>query len=190
MSEETRVRDPFESIRETWALGHALGGHGSIEQGLAMFDAAVAPRQLLTDAAQQRLIQRIVIAFVESALVPTGVRPELLGEVFTIRERVDAHDVAIVALDAILADSSPAVSTSERLAEAIAAHTGEHPDKCAAIAQSILASGAVDERAEVEAKALEAEAENWGDSEIPTVGVAWVKDALRGRAASIREGRA
>lgn len=56
-----------------------------------------------------------VKALVESAEVPTGVRGLLLGEVFTIREAVDAEPVVRVVLDAILAlttDGTP--SDTER----------------------------------------------------------------------------
>lgn len=85
------------------------------EQRDALLARFSVPSRPPINPEQRETLERAGIkALVESAEVPTGVRGLLLGEVFTIREAVDAEPVVRVILDAILPRlSAPSLDEKE-----------------------------------------------------------------------------
>jgi hypothetical protein len=116
-------------------------------------------------------------------------RDHLITLIHTSGQSLTVTESAAVA-DAILAEFRPVASTREQLAEVrIPSQIARDVNLPlgAAGADAVLASGAVEDRAEVEAEALESVANNDG------MGAAYLSAAqshvLRARAQSIREGR-
>lgn len=132
---------------------------------------ADAQREPLTEATREQLRILITQAVIN---VPVGV---------SLREEDDLGDYLA---EMILAEFRPVVSTREGLVAAIADAYEQKQWHYQGIASAILASGAVEDRAEVEAKALDDA--SWAHIR-DTSSPADVRDMLRARAARLREGR-
>lgn len=157
----------------------ALGGQAtrSVAHQLRTVIAA-AKRPLLTEATRERLVA-----------IQTRAERDWINGRITEFETTSRQAIA----DAILAEFRPVVSTRERLAEGIEApfmalrSFGSKRDYMRAVADIVLASRAVEDRAEVEARALESVANNDGmGAHFLTAEQSHI---LRARAASIREDR-
>jgi hypothetical protein len=115
-------------------------------------------------------------------------RDHLVTLIHTSGQSLTITESAAVA-DAILAEFRSVVSTRERLAEVrVPSPIARDVDLPLGVngADAVLASGAVEDRHEVEAKALDDA--SWAHIR-DTSSPAEVRDMLRARAASIREGR-
>ena len=134
---------------------------------------AVAKRPPLTDATREQLAD--LIERVERDWINGRIEPESTSSYGPIAR-------------AILAEYAPVVSTRERVVAWLRSSLGAsfYDDAaCEDMAGALLASGAVEDRAEVEAKVLEAAATAWHAKPAGVTTVWW----LDHRAASIREGR-
>ena len=99
---EAAQRPPFNPLHESACRCGATGNGECV-------------RPPVSPEAREEMEWAGIKALVESAEVPTGVRGLLLGEVFTIREAVDAEVVVRVILDALLARLSVPTLDVERL---------------------------------------------------------------------------